>query len=752
MNRIAVVLLLIAFVALPRPTAQAAAATLDRPTFTCAAGGATMRFSWRPANGATAQYIDVSLADNGFAPGTFISAGPFDGTMASYSWQSVRPNVRHYYRVNALTQDGWQSASDTFAAPCRPAEVSFGGRDAPFNLTAGIYVLDLTTGKIVQLADTRGEDSFFPYGRGFDWSPDGLQVAMIAPQRTTTALRVYDATGPLRSEVKGQIDAVDWLANGRIAAHMRRGNALPPEEGEALINPATGAVEQFLPLPIPAQWSEDGTAVVFGHRDPGQTISTVFRRDVASGADRALIKDDVTSSALSPDGRYLAVGLRSTEGRTVILDVATGAEVSRSPVVGYDFRWTLDGKRVLITEYGVTPQRLTLLELDGSARTVARGVNPSWSPDGNSFTYFRDGVVWLTMLSDGIETALLRPQLPVIVEQRWSPAGDKLAFRVAGTGGIYLMRADGTEQRYLAPGGSVQWSPSGERLAFIYGEGHLGFSGSLYTMTPKGTQINRLGSIFTSDAIPPCWSGSLYDWSPDSSALVYATQSASTGAGEEPGGTYVVQDVPGARPLKLGGGWSPVWSSDGASIAYTVGAPPVPSSLLACQVMAKPPQGGEERLVTSDGRAAVWSPDGKRLAVESSRGGYFTNPRIRIVAADGSVQAVELQGRAPAWSPDGTQIAYFRYKSAGSVPTPNEPIELVVAGADGSAPHAVAEVAGGQFDWSPDGTRLIYPAASSPSEVPKLVILDLKTGRTESVGEGRGVWWSPDGQWIAFTR
>src|SRR6185436_3133605 len=105
---------------------------------------------------------------------------------------------------------------------------------------------------------------------------------------------------------------------------------------------------------------------------------------------------------------------------------------------------------------------------------------------------------------------------------------------VSGTGSIYLMRADGTDQRYLAPGGSVQWSPSGERLAFIYGVEHLGFSGSLYTMTPEGTRINRLGGIFTSDAIPPCWNGALYDWSPDGNALAYATQRA--GGGEGPGG------------------------------------------------------------------------------------------------------------------------------------------------------------------------------------------------------------------------
>src|SRR4051812_49175930 len=115
MHRLAAILALLALLILPRTPAGAAAALLDRPTFTCGAGAATVRFSWRPASDASVQYIDVSLADNGFALGTFMSAGPFDGAVASYAWNGMRPNVRHYFRVNTLTPDGWVASADTFS-------------------------------------------------------------------------------------------------------------------------------------------------------------------------------------------------------------------------------------------------------------------------------------------------------------------------------------------------------------------------------------------------------------------------------------------------------------------------------------------------------------------------------------------------------------------------------------------------------------------------------------------------------------
>jgi Tol biopolymer transport system component len=52
----------------------------------------------------------------------------------------------------------------------------------------------------------------------------------------------------------------------------------------------------------------------------------------------------------------------------------------------------------------------------------------------------------------------------------------------------------------------------------------------------------------------------------------------------------------------------------------------------------------------------TWSPDGRRIAFESKRGGNFD---IYVMNADGSGQRRLTQsGGDPAWSPDGRRIAF----------------------------------------------------------------------------------------------
>jgi hypothetical protein len=81
-----------------------------------------------------AAWIDLSLQDNGFAPGTFLSAGPFPAEyMASavsdrvynnyFVWTNLTPGLTHYWRVNLLYGDQWYpSATQTYYVPfdCAP--------------------------------------------------------------------------------------------------------------------------------------------------------------------------------------------------------------------------------------------------------------------------------------------------------------------------------------------------------------------------------------------------------------------------------------------------------------------------------------------------------------------------------------------------------------------------------------------------------------------------------------------------------
>lgn len=63
---------------------------------------------------AVEQWIDLSLFNNGFAPRTFVGAGPFPGAFPSsdeahpggFAWVGIVPGRTHYYRINTLYDDG----------------------------------------------------------------------------------------------------------------------------------------------------------------------------------------------------------------------------------------------------------------------------------------------------------------------------------------------------------------------------------------------------------------------------------------------------------------------------------------------------------------------------------------------------------------------------------------------------------------------------------------------------------------------
>jgi hypothetical protein len=49
------------------------------------------------------------MANNGFAPGTFVGAGPVAGS--SFTWYGLARGATHFWRVNTLTPGGWASSN-----------------------------------------------------------------------------------------------------------------------------------------------------------------------------------------------------------------------------------------------------------------------------------------------------------------------------------------------------------------------------------------------------------------------------------------------------------------------------------------------------------------------------------------------------------------------------------------------------------------------------------------------------------------
>jgi tol-pal system beta propeller repeat protein TolB len=95
-------------------------------------------------------------------------------------------------------------------------------------------------------------------------------------------------------------------------------------------------------------------------------------------------------------------------------------------------------------------------------------------------------------------------------EPAWSPDGTAIAFVSArdGTPHIYLMDADGKNQRRLSTSDIDQlepaWSPDGKQIAFLSEEGNN--HSNIYLMDSDGTNIRNLTNQPTGLNENPTWS------------------------------------------------------------------------------------------------------------------------------------------------------------------------------------------------------------------------------------------------------
>jgi tricorn protease len=152
----------------------------------------------------------------------------------------------------------------------------------------------------------------------------------------------------------------------------------------------------------------------------------------------------------------------------------------------------------------------------------------------------------------------------------------------------------------------------------------------------------------------------------------------------------------------------------------------------------------------SDVRNLGVSPTGVRVAVEA-HGDIFTLP-VEKGDTRNLTKTPGAAERDPAWSPDGKSIAYFSDESGE--------YKLYVRDQDGLQPPKVIDLGADPSyfygpHWSPDSKHIAYSdkhlhlwyvdvAAGKPVLV--------ATGLRGSFGASTELSWSPDSQWIAYTR
>jgi beta-lactamase class A len=130
-------------------------------------------FLWNPSRAGT-QWLDLSVLNDGFAPATFVSAGPLGSQFYGYVWDGLLEGTTHFARVNTLTRAGWMPSQtlsfytpvcDGGASSPAPAADMLRLREnmaaaiASSGINTAVAITDLRTGETV---DVNGNDNRLP--------------------------------------------------------------------------------------------------------------------------------------------------------------------------------------------------------------------------------------------------------------------------------------------------------------------------------------------------------------------------------------------------------------------------------------------------------------------------------------------------------------------------------------------------------------------------------------------------------------
>ncbi len=352
--------------------------------------------------------------------------------------------------------------------------------------------------------------------------------------------------------------------------------------------------------------------------------------------------------------------------------------------------------------------------------------SPRLSPDGAWIAYTvstvdsakdkSDSDIWMVSW-DGTRTLRMTSSPEGESNPRWSPDNRYLSFvsgRYESKGGqIWLLdRSGGDAVRLTDLKGGVgeyEWSPDGTRIAIVSHDPDPDEAkpDSQRTKSPKPIVIDRYGfkrdntgylnrlrdhlwivDVATKSAVQ-ITTGDFDDtsvrWSPDGRRLAFVSERANKDADRANNSdVYVIDATKGAAPVQLttwsGPDGNPVWSPDGASIAYLQGSEPALSAYSQNQIAVVPSTGGVPRLLAPtldrDVSTLTWAADGSslRFLLGDDRAVHLAS----VAVAGGAVQRL-LDGRRVVTSYDVTAAGRMVVGTGTAVRSPE--IHAVESGA-----------------------------------------------------------------------
>lgn len=202
----------------------------------------------------------------------------------------------------------------------------------------------------------------------------------------------------------------------------------------------------------------------------------------------------------SPDGKYIAYFSHDLNyGDAAVYRMnADGTnkekllEIQMIPVGDYYSRyipkWSPDGKKIALLKYYLDQDdasrpvsELLVIDSEGTnLQTIVGNLNflfdAEWSPDGNKLVYsslvdnIYDDDIYVINADGSNKKNLTNNPVKIDNQPTWSPDGTKISFTSfsptpGGEFTVFVMNADGSNQRPFSSGWWPSWSPDGKKIA-----------------------------------------------------------------------------------------------------------------------------------------------------------------------------------------------------------------------------------------------------------------------------------------------
>lgn len=382
----------------------------------------------------------------------------------------------------------------------------------------------------------------------------------------------------------------------------------------------------------------------------------------------------------------------------------------------------------------------------GSPRRVGNIVarEATWSRDGRFLVFIKGSELFLAN-ADGSSPRLLAKAPGLASGARFSPDGSRIRFssiNESNVNSLWDVRSDGSNLHPLLPdwhgAPSVccgQWTPDGRYYLF---EGFYGNANDIFALQDSGSIFRKVSSQPTRLTTGPLMYNVV---APDVTGRKVFVQ------GSQPRGELVRYDPSTKQFLPFLQGISAsdvAFSRDGKWVAYMT----VP----ALTLWRSRPDGSERLQLTYPPAAAtlpVWSPDGAQIAYISAEVGKPW--KIFLISAQGGSPEELLPENVSeadaSWSPDGAQLAFGRISTFAGVTNDIQVVDVK------TRKVSTLPASTGLFSprWSPDGR---YLAAISVEGSHKLMLYDFHSQKwTEWLADATIVGypaWSADSRYIYF--